>query len=95
VATEVTDRAEYDAAPPDLIRALGIVGRAAVPDVVGAGGGGTDRWFGTLPLVRIRPAAVLPGPWDPGGRGWLGMAAVELSVAAILVALIRSRRARS
>lgn len=91
MAHEVTDRAEYDAVLPELIRALGAVGRATVPGVVEPGAGRTDPWFGTLPLVRICPTGVLPGPWDPGGRGWIGLAVLEVALAGLLVAAARRR----
>jgi deazaflavin-dependent oxidoreductase (nitroreductase family) len=89
-AVEVTDRAEYDAVLPELIRALGLVGRATVPGSLEPGSGGTDPWFGTLPLVRINPSGVLPGPWDPGGRGWIGVVAVEVVI--IGLAIVAARR---
>ena len=91
LAGEVTDRAEFDAVLPALIRALGAVGRATVPDAVAPAGGTLDAWFGTLPLVRIRPTGVLPGPWDPGGRGWLGVAAVDLAFVGLLLVAVRRR----
>ena len=91
LAHEVTDRAEYDAVLPELIRAMGAVGRATVPGVVEPGVGGTDPWFGTLPLVSIRPSGVLPGPWDPGGRGWLGLVVLEAALVGLLVAAARRR----
>lgn len=90
-AHQVTDRAEYDAVLPELIRAMGAVGRATVPGVVERGAGGTDPWFGTLPLVRIRPSGVLPGPWDPGGRGWIGLAVLEATLVWLLVVVARRR----
>ena len=90
-AHEVTDRAEYDAVLPKLIRAMGAVGRATVPGVEDPAVGGTDRWFGTLPLVGIRPSGVLPGPWDPGGRGWIGLAVLEVAVLGLLVGVTRRR----
>ncbi len=90
-AHEVTDRAEYDAVLPKLIRAMGAVGRATVPGVEDPAVGGTDRWFGTLPLVGIRPSGVLPGPWDPGGRGWIGLAVLEVAVLGLLVVVTRRR----
>lgn len=83
IAEEVTDRAEYQLVLPALIDALGFVGRATVPDASSPASAALDAWFGSLPLVRIRPTAVLPGPWDPGGRGWIGIAALELALAAL------------
>jgi deazaflavin-dependent oxidoreductase (nitroreductase family) len=94
VAREVTDRAEYDIVLPELIRALGVVGRATVPGTLEPGDGSTDPWFGTLPLVRIRVSQVLPGPWDPGGRGWLAIAAADLAIAGLAVLAVRGLRGR-
>jgi deazaflavin-dependent oxidoreductase (nitroreductase family) len=94
-AVEVQDRAEYDAALPDLIRALGIVGAATVPAALEPRAHVPDTWFATLPLVRIRPTGLLPGPWDPGGRGWMGVVAVETVLASlVVVALRRGTRGR-
>ncbi len=94
IAVEVADRAEYDAVLPELIRALGLVGRSTVPGVLDSGPGGTDPWFESMPLVRIRPSGVLPGPWDPGGRGWIGVAAVEAAVVGLVILAARRVRAR-
>ena len=93
-AVEVTERAEYDAVLPQLIGAMGFVGRASVPGNLEPDSGGTDPWFGTLPLVRIRTSGVLPGPWDPGGRGWIGVAAVEVAVLGLAIVALRRATAR-
>lgn len=84
-AQEVTDRAEFTAVLPLLIHALGAVGRATVPDAAALADGGAEAWFGPLPLVRIRLTAILPGTWDPGGHGWVGLAGLELAMAALLL----------
>jgi deazaflavin-dependent oxidoreductase (nitroreductase family) len=91
-AREVEDRAEYDAALRCLIRALGVVGPATVPAVLEPGAGVPDAWFATLPLVRIRPTELLPGPWDPGGRGWMAVALVEAALAGLVVVGLRRGR---
>lgn len=93
VAEEVVDPAEFAEVLPALIDAMGAVGRAVVPDAEHLAAGGAAAWFGPLPLVRIRPTAVLPGPWDPGGRGWLGLTAAELGVAVLAIAALRRRGA--
>jgi deazaflavin-dependent oxidoreductase (nitroreductase family) len=90
IAEEVTDRAEFEAAFPALIRALGTVGRAAVP-AIDSDGDAAALWFGPLPLVRIRPTAILPGPWDPGGRGWLVATAAEIAAAGLVLWALRRR----
>lgn len=94
VARQVTDRAEYDLVLPELIRALGVIGRATVPGALEPGAGGTDPWFETLPLVRIRVSQVLPGPWDPGGRGWLAIAAADLAIVGLVLAAALGLRGR-
>ena len=92
-ASEVRDREEYDTVLPELIRALGLVGRATVPGALAPDAGGTEPWFGTLPLVRIRASSVLGGPWDPGGRGWIAVAALELAILGLVAAAVRRRPA--
>jgi len=91
-AREVTDRDEYDVALRELIRALGIVGRATVPDALDPEAVIPDTWFATMPLVRLEPAAMLAGPWDPGGRGWIGIALVEALLLALVIGRLHRRR---
>lgn len=88
------DRAEYDLVLPELIRALGVVGRATVPETLATGDGSTDRWFDAMPLVRVRATGVLGGPWDPGGRGWMAIAAADVVVAGLAIAALRGLRPR-
>jgi hypothetical protein len=94
IAEEVVDREAYATVLPELIRALGVVGRAAVPDVLAPGDGRTDPWFETMPLVRIRVTGMLDGPWDPGGRGWIAMAVLDAAVLALVLAAVAGRRCR-
>lgn len=45
-----------------------------------------------VPLVRITPAdgsTLLPGPDDPGGRGWLWRQAIALGAALLLLGAVR------
>ena len=93
-AEEVIDRAEYDAVLPELIRALGIVGRATVPSALEPGGGDMDRWFATMPLVRIRVTGMLDGPCDPGGRGLIAIAAADVALVGLAIAAVRGVRRR-
>jgi len=93
-AREVTDRAEYDVALRELIRALGVVGAATVPAALDPDAAIPDAWFATLPLVRLEPAAMLAGPWDPGGRGWIGIALVEAALLALILACLRQQPRR-
>jgi len=90
-AQEVTDRAEYDVALRALIRALGVVGAATVPAALDPGAAIPDTWFATMPLVRLQPAAMLAGPWDPGGRGWIGITLVEVGLLALVLGCLRRR----
>jgi len=94
IAEEVSDRAEYDTVLPLLIRALGLVGRATVPGALDPTDGGTDRWFGTLPLVRVRVTGMRGGAWDPGGRGWIAIAAANGVIAGCAIAAVRGVRRR-
>jgi len=48
-----------------------------------------------VPLVRIEPAdgqPLLPGPDDPGGRGWLWRQAVVAGATLLLLSLVRRVR---
>jgi deazaflavin-dependent oxidoreductase (nitroreductase family) len=90
-ASEVTDRAEYDVALRALIRALGVIGAATVPAALDPGAAIPDAWFATLPLVRLQPVGVLAGPWDPGGRGWIGIALVDAALLALVLGCLRRR----
>jgi deazaflavin-dependent oxidoreductase (nitroreductase family) len=90
-AREVTDRAEYDAALRELIRALGVIGAATVPAALDPDAAIPDAWFESMPLVRLEPAGMLPGPWDPGGRGWIGIALVDAVVLVLVLGCLRRR----
>ena len=43
------------------------------------------------PSTWNRPTALLPGPWDPGGLGWLVVAGTELAIAGLAVIAFRRR----
>jgi deazaflavin-dependent oxidoreductase (nitroreductase family) len=90
-AREVTDRAEYDAALRELIRALGVIGAATVPAALDPAAAIPDAWFDSMPLVRLEPVGMLAGPWDPGGRGWIGIALVDAALLALIVGCLRRR----
>ncbi|HJW22883.1 MAG TPA: nitroreductase/quinone reductase family protein [Candidatus Limnocylindrales bacterium] len=74
-AEPVTDPDEWLAAYRALIRSFGIVGRLVVGDVSRLDDAALVRDHMTLPVVRITPEPgqprLAPGPFDPGGRGWL------------------------
>ena len=90
-ASEMTDRTEYDVELRELIRAMGVVGAATVPAALDPGAAIPDAWFATLPLVRLEPAGMLAGPWDPGGRGWIGIALVDAALLALILGCLRCR----
>jgi len=77
VAEEVTDPVELDRAWRVLIRSLGVLGRSfvcaadAAPEELRAK-------TANLPLVRIRPVGIAPGPADPGGWLWATLTVVGL-----------------
>lgn len=91
-AEPVTDDAEWLAAYRELISSFGLIGRSIVGDL----GAATDEELlarhRSLPVVRIRPTdgtVIVPGPWDPGGRGWLW---ANLAAALATIALWRAIR---
>jgi len=89
-AETVTDRAEWDRVFPDYVRALGLIGRLTLGDARTVDQGRLDEIRVSLPLVRIRPTGLAPGPSDPGGRMWVVVQAV---LAAALICLVTwSRR---
>jgi deazaflavin-dependent oxidoreductase (nitroreductase family) len=85
VAETVTDRAEWDRVFPAYIRALGIVGRMTLGDVGTAGAARRDAIRSSLPLIRIRPTGLAPGPADPGGGIWV---VVQMGWLIVLVRLL-------
>jgi deazaflavin-dependent oxidoreductase (nitroreductase family) len=70
-ATTVVDDAEWSRAFPAYLDAIGLVGRALLGDVAQASDARKARIRSELPLVRIRPTGIAPGPADPGGGLWL------------------------
>jgi deazaflavin-dependent oxidoreductase (nitroreductase family) len=77
----VTDPDEWGRVFPAYVTALGLVGRATLGDVRGAAPDHLERIRAELPLVRIRPTGIAPGPADPGGRAWIVAQLVSLLVA--------------
>jgi deazaflavin-dependent oxidoreductase (nitroreductase family) len=93
LAETVTDRAEWDRIYPAYIRAIGVVGRLTLGDLrtVDAERLGSIRR--SLPLVRIRPTGLAPGPADPGGGLWVVAQVVSLiAIARVLVGVGRRLR---
>jgi deazaflavin-dependent oxidoreductase (nitroreductase family) len=91
VAATVTDRAEWEAIFPRLIRALGVVGRLTLGDVDAADAARRDALRRSLPLVRIRPTGLAAGPADPGGRLWVVVAAATVVLAGRFLRTLRRR----
>ena len=74
IATPVEDATEWSVAFRDLIRSFAFIGLAIVGDVSGLSDEHLHERYAALPIVRITPLdgrPVRPGPFDPGGWGWL------------------------
>lgn len=71
LAETVSDRDEWGRAFPVYLEALGVIGRLTVGDVRQATPERLEALRRDLPLVRIRPTGIAPGPADPGGWGWI------------------------
>lgn len=74
-AVPVTDPVEWLGAYRALIGSFGIVGRAVVGDVRRLDDATLLERHRSLPVVRITPghgdSPLVPGPFDPGGLGWI------------------------
>ena len=89
-AETVVDEAEWSRVFPAYLGALGAVGRATVGDFARASRERRARLRTELPLVRIRPTGIAPGPADPGGRMWVILQLIWLvGLAAIVRAASR------
>ncbi len=71
----VADPVEWDAVFPALIEAMGLLGRLTLPGLSEAPPERRAAVREGLPLVRIRPTGIAPGPADPGGLLWLATSA--------------------
>ena len=92
IAGEVTDAAERSKAARAVLRAGGFAGLLAGCDPWHASDATIGRCLEGIPLVRIEPATPLrPGPFDPGGRGWIPTQAA-LALAAIGALRVVRRR---
>jgi deazaflavin-dependent oxidoreductase (nitroreductase family) len=92
VATVVTDPIEWARAYRRLIRSFGLLGRSVLGDVSRLDDRELFAQHGALPVVRIHPTGVVPGAFDPGGRGWLAILAIEIELALLGGWLWRRRR---
>lgn len=88
VAEEVTEPAELDRAWRTLIRSLGVIGRGFVC-AADAPAEELIARTANLPLIRIRPVGIAPGPADPGG--WLWAALTVVGVAWLIRRIGRGR----
>lgn len=74
-ATPLTDDAEWATAYRALIRSFGTLGRSIAGDIERLSDDMLVAQHRALPVVRIVPEDpsldLRPGPWDPGGLGWL------------------------
>lgn len=74
-AVPVTDDAEWAAAYRALIASFGILGRTVAGDIDALSDEELVAQHRALPVIRIVPEdpaiGLRPGPWDPGGLGWL------------------------
>jgi deazaflavin-dependent oxidoreductase (nitroreductase family) len=91
IAETVTDEEEWRRVFPDYLRSLGLIGRSTLGDVRNASPETLARIRATLPLVRIRPIGIAPGPADPGGWRWVLVQLAWIMVLARLGRAIASR----
>jgi deazaflavin-dependent oxidoreductase (nitroreductase family) len=74
-AEPVSDPVEWVAAYRALIASFGLIGGAIVGDVRGLDDATLLAKHRALPVIRITPTdgsgALIAGPFDPGGSGWL------------------------
>lgn len=90
-AEEITEVADWERAFRQLIVDMGAIGGMTVPGLATATPERIAELRAGLPLVRIVPTEIRPGPYDPGGRFWLLSAAAWIGLAALAVAAARRR----
>lgn len=96
LAETVTDDAEWESVFPAYVRALGVIGRLTLGDEATLGPDRRLEIRRSLPLVRIRPTGIAPGPADPGGGLWvLVQAALLIWFGRLLVAARHRLRRRT
>jgi deazaflavin-dependent oxidoreductase (nitroreductase family) len=93
-ATLVTDPAGQVAVLRELMGSMPLVSRPLVGDLRDTTDAEVLAMAASLPLVRIDVGGVVPGPWDPGGRGWIALAALGVGAVAATI-LARRRKARA
>lgn len=77
VAEEVTDPDEWARSFRALMLSMGFLGRATAGDVRGLSDDALRAAGAHLPVVRIRPTGIAPGPADPGGLMWIPVQAAS------------------
>lgn len=87
-AEEVTDLDERARVVPRIIRASGVPGFMIGCNPWTAPDERIVELLAGIPLVRIRPTGIAPGPADPGGRLWV----VKVLLAVLLVRRLLGRR---
>ena len=95
-ADPVTEPIEWLAAYRDLIGSFGLLGLAVVGDVRRLDDASLLARDRALPVVRITPdigsPPLVPGSFDPGGRGWI--LANGLTMALLIGAVVARRGGR-
>jgi deazaflavin-dependent oxidoreductase (nitroreductase family) len=92
-AVEITEPAELRAAFRTLVESMGVVGRLTLGDVRGKTDAEVDTLTQGFPVLAIKPTAILPGPFDPGGIGTrINSASSVLLVAAGLAVVVWHRK---
>ena len=88
-ATPVTDPVEWLRGYRALMASLGLVSRSVLGDVRAIDDATLLATHRSIPLVRITPTAIVAGPFDPGGRAWIG--AVVMWLVMVRAVLRRGR----
>lgn len=80
LAETVADPGEQVVVLRALLNSMPAVSRPLLGNIGQASDGEVLAIADALPLVRIRVTGLAPGPWDPGGTGWV----LPLSLSAVL-----------
>ena len=92
-ADPVRDDAEWLRSFRALMASFGLVGRLVDGDIDQLDDATVLATHRMLPVVRIAavdpPRAIVAGPWDPGGHGWIAAQLLLIAVVAGLFATLR------
>jgi len=95
IAEEITDPDEWLRAFREAMKGCGVVGGLTIGENPWRVSDEALRCKGQgLPVVRIRPTAVITGPADPGGWMWASLSAAGALCASVLLLGLRGRRGR-